>query len=59
MTREGFIRKWLANPQKHYDEHCRDEMREDLDKVIEYAQQPAVMPRFKKGGITYGNKASF
>jgi hypothetical protein len=39
MTREAFIRKWLANPQKQYDEHCRDEMRDDLDKVIEYAQQ--------------------
>lgn len=39
MTREAFIRKWLANPQKQYDEHNRDEMRNDLDMVIEYAQQ--------------------
>ena len=39
MTREAFIRKWLANPQKQYNEQCRDEMRDDLDKVIDYAQQ--------------------
>jgi hypothetical protein len=50
MTREAFIRKWLANPQKQYNEQCIDEMRDDLDKVIDYAQQqvknlniPAVM----------------
>lgn len=35
MTREAFIRKWLANPQKQYNEQCRDEMRDDLDLVIE------------------------
>lgn len=35
MTREAFIRKWLSNPQKHYNEECRDEMRDDLDLVIE------------------------
>ena len=42
MTREAFIRKWLANPQKQYNEQCRDEMRDDLDLVIEIAlrQQP-------------------
>ena len=39
MTREAFIRKWLANPQKQYNEQYRDEMRDDLDKVIDYAQQ--------------------
>jgi hypothetical protein len=39
MTREAFIRKWLANPEKQYDEHCKNEMRDDLDKVIEYTQQ--------------------
>lgn len=39
MTREAFIKKWLANPQKQYNEQCRDEMRDDLDKVIEYPQQ--------------------
>lgn len=43
MTREAFIRKWLANPQKQYNEQCRDEMRDDLDLVIEAAlHQPLV-----------------
>lgn len=43
MTRESFIRKWLANPQKQYNEQCRDEMRDDLDLVIEAAlRQPLV-----------------
>lgn len=43
MTREAFIRKWLANPQKQYNEQCRDEMRDDLDLVIEAAlRQPPV-----------------
>jgi hypothetical protein len=44
MTREAFIRKWLANPQKQYNEQCRDEMRDDLDLVIEAAlRQPPDM----------------
>ena len=34
MTREQFIKKWLANPDKKYTERFRDEMRDDLDKVI-------------------------
>jgi len=43
MTREAFIRKWLANPQKQYNEQYRDEMRDDLDLVIEAAlRQPHV-----------------
>ena len=37
MTRDKFIRKWLANPQKQYNEQCRDEMLEDLDLVIKAA----------------------
>lgn len=37
MTREAFIRKWLSNPEKQYDEHCRNEMRDDLDMVIKHA----------------------
>ena len=46
MTREAFIRKWLANPQKQYNEQCRDEMRDDLDLVIESAlRQPLVTNR--------------
>lgn len=55
MTREAFIRKWLANPQKQYNEQCRDEMRDDLDNVIEHAQQqvknlniPAVVGQSKQ-----------
>jgi hypothetical protein len=38
MTTAAFIRKWLANPEKHYDEHCRNEMLDDLYSVIEQAQ---------------------
>lgn len=34
MTREQFIRKWLG-VQYQYTEQFRDEMRDDLDKVIE------------------------
>ena len=37
MTRDKFIRKWLANPQKQYNEQCRDEMRDDLDLLIQGA----------------------
>jgi hypothetical protein len=37
MTTAAFIRKWLANPEKHYDEHCRNEMLDDLYSVIEQA----------------------
>lgn len=44
MTREAFMRKWLGNPQKQYNEQCRDEMRDDLDLVIEAAlRQPPVI----------------
>lgn len=39
MTREAFIRKWLANKDFQYCEEGRAQMREDLDKVIDYAQQ--------------------
>jgi hypothetical protein len=34
MTREAFIKKWLANPEKDYNEDFKTEMRDDLDKVI-------------------------
>ena len=34
MTREAFIRRWLANTQTRYTEQFMDEMRDDLDKVI-------------------------
>jgi hypothetical protein len=39
MKRETFIRRWLGAKDKPYTEQFRDEMRDDLDKVIEYAQQ--------------------
>ena len=39
MTREAFIRKWLANKDFQYCEDGRAQMREDLDKVIDHAQQ--------------------
>jgi hypothetical protein len=38
MTREAFIRKWLANKDFQYCEDGRAQMREDLDKVIDYHQ---------------------
>ena len=42
MTREAFIRKWLANPQKQYNEQCRDEMRDDLDIIQNEAYNQAI-----------------
>lgn len=51
MTRTKFIMKWLGT-NKPYDQYHRDEMMEDLDKVIAYAKQlvkncntPAVVGR--------------
>ena len=38
MTREAFIRRWLANPETRYTEHFLDEMRDDLNKVINSAK---------------------
>jgi hypothetical protein len=35
MTREAFIKKWLSNHAKSYNEQFKDEMREDLDAVID------------------------
>jgi hypothetical protein len=37
MTREHFIKKWLGNPEKQYTEQHMDEMRDDLDAVIDWA----------------------
>ena len=34
MTREKFIKKWLANKDYQYTEENRDLMRDDLDEVI-------------------------
>jgi len=39
MTRERFIKKWLGNNDFKYCEENKELMREDLDSVIEYAQQ--------------------
>ena len=39
MTREAFIKKWLGNNNFQYCEEHKELMREDLDGVIEYAQQ--------------------
>lgn len=36
MTREAFIKKYLANKDFTYCEESRDEMRDDLDEVINY-----------------------
>ena len=38
MTRESFIRKWLGNKDAQYTEQFRDEIRDDLDSVIEYSK---------------------
>lgn len=46
MTREAFIRKWLGNHEKPYTQANRDEMRDDLDKVIENSLKP--YPKMKK-----------
>lgn len=62
MTREAFIRKWLANPQKQYTEQCRDEMRNDLDLVISSAFiQPSVISsvcKCKVCGKPFGDRLS-
>ena len=42
MIRDEFIRKYLGNKDYQYDEHNRDLMRDDLDMVIEYANQKQV-----------------
>lgn len=34
MTREKIIRKYLGNPEMQYNENCRDEMRADLDELL-------------------------
>ena len=39
MTRERFIKKWLGNNDFKYCEEHKELMREDLDRVIEFAQQ--------------------
>lgn len=38
MTREKFIDKYLGNADYEYCEEHKDQMRDDLDKVIAYAK---------------------
>ena len=38
MTRDDFIKKYLGNTDYQYTDHDRDLMRDDLDKVIQYAE---------------------
>jgi hypothetical protein len=38
MTREAFIRKWLANRDYDYSEKSKNLMRDDLDKVTAYPE---------------------
>lgn len=55
MTREAFIRKWLANAEKQYNEQCRNEMRDDLDLVYKTDIINAyVTGRFEDKNIKYG-----
>jgi len=47
MTREKFIKKWLGNRNYTYNDQCKEEMRANLDMVIEYAQcalPPVMLP---------------
>lgn len=39
MTRGAFVKKWLANTEKYYIDLHINEMYDDLDKVIEYANK--------------------
>lgn len=39
MTREYFIKKWLGNKAKLYNELCIDEMRDDLSLVCQYGEK--------------------
>jgi len=66
MTREAFIRKWLANKDFQYCEDGRSKMREDLDKVIDYhqteqkLQQPVIggpVSDVRSEGEQLGNEA--
>ena len=44
MTREAFIHKWLGNPEKPYSPENRDEMWDDLDKVIDNNRPETINP---------------
>lgn len=44
MTRESFIRKWLGNTEKPYSPENRDEMRDDLDRVINNNRPETINP---------------
>lgn len=42
MTREAFIRKWLGNMEKPFGPENRDNMRDDLDRVIDNNRQETI-----------------
>lgn len=44
MTREAFIRKWLGNMEKPFGPENRDNMRDDLDRVIDNNRQETINP---------------
>jgi hypothetical protein len=44
MTREAFIRKWLGNMEKPYGPENRDNMLDDLDKVIDNNRPDTINP---------------
>lgn len=52
MTREEFIRKWLGNSDFTYTKESRDLMREDLDKVIEYAKAHTEVNKLALGDVS-------
>lgn len=40
MTRERFMKKWLGNNDFKYCEEHKELMREDLDSVLDFHQEP-------------------
>ncbi len=40
MTREAFIKKWLGNRDYNYCEEHKNLMRDDLDSVLDFHQEP-------------------
>ena len=52
MTREAFIRKYLGNTDYQYTDHDIDSMREDLDKVILFAEKDKMEAKDDFCGLT-------
>lgn len=59
MTREEFIRKWLGNPEKPYTEANRNEIREDLDLIIEISNKSRCRTYFPDTSTTASAKCRF